>query len=62
VVRAAFSSIYLNLRVTSGTGVVMTNSGKMAHYAPSNIGVRLAFGSLAECVRSAVEGKVMFDG
>jgi predicted aconitase len=42
-------------------GVVMTNSGKMAHYAPSNIGVRLAFGSLAECVRSAVEGKVMFD-
>jgi predicted aconitase len=39
----------------------MTNSGKMAHYAPSNIGVRLAFGSLAECVRSAVEGKVMFD-
>jgi predicted aconitase len=39
-------------------GVVMTNSGKMAHYAPSNIGVRLAFGSLAECVRSAVEGRV----
>jgi predicted aconitase len=42
-------------------GVVMTNSGKMAHYAPSNIGVRLAFGSLAECVRSAVEGRVMLD-
>jgi predicted aconitase len=42
-------------------GVVMTNSGKMAHYAPSNIGVRLAFGSLAECVRSAVEGRVILD-
>jgi predicted aconitase len=42
-------------------GVVMTNSGKMAHYAPSNIGVRLAFGSLAECVRSAVEGRVVQD-
>ena len=42
-------------------GVVMTNSGKMAHYAPSNIGVRLAFGSLAECVRSAVEGRVVLD-
>jgi predicted aconitase len=42
-------------------GVVMTNSGKMAHYAPSNIGVRLAFGSLTECVRSAVKGRVMLD-
>jgi predicted aconitase len=42
-------------------GVVMTNSGKMAHYAPSNIGVRLAFGSLAECVRSAVLGRVILD-
>ena len=42
-------------------GVVMTNSGKMAHYAPSNLGVRLAFGSLAECVRSAVEGRVTLD-
>jgi predicted aconitase len=42
-------------------GVVMTNSGKMAHYAPSNIGVRLAFGSLSECVRSAVQGQVTLD-
>jgi predicted aconitase len=42
-------------------GVVMTNSGKMAHYAPSNIDVRLAFGSLAECVRSAVGGRVILD-
>jgi predicted aconitase len=42
-------------------GMVMTNSGKMAHYAPSNIDVRLAFGSLAECVRSAVGGRVILD-
>jgi hypothetical protein len=39
-------------------GVVMTNSGKMAHYAPSNMGVRLAFGSLSECLRSALRGEV----
>lgn len=42
-------------------GVVMTNSGKMAHYAPSNIGVRVAFGNLSECVRSAFRGEVAFD-
>lgn len=41
-------------------GLVMTNSGKWAHYAPANIGVEVAYGSLAECVRSAVEGKVVF--
>ncbi|ARP86578.1 aconitase X [Bordetella genomosp. 9] len=42
-------------------GLVMTNSGKWAHYAPANIGVSVAYGSLRECVRSAVEGKVCLD-
>jgi len=41
--------------------VVMTNSGKWAYYAPGNLGVQVVFGSLAECVRSAVEGKVWRD-
>ncbi len=44
------------------TGVVMTNSGKWAHYAPANIGVEVAFGTLAECVRSARAGEVVFVG
>lgn len=39
-------------------GVLMTNSGKMAYYSPSNIGVRLAFGSLSECLKSAQRGEV----
>lgn len=39
-------------------GAVMTNSGKWAYYAPGNIGVQVAFGSLADCVASAVEGRV----
>lgn len=43
------------------TGLVMTNSGKWAHYAPANIGVHVAYGSMPECVRSAIEGKVYFD-
>ncbi len=40
-------------------GVVMTNSGKWAHYAPGNIGVSVAFGDLADCVRSAAAGRVV---
>jgi predicted aconitase len=43
------------------TGLVMTNSAKWAHYAPANIGVTVAYGSMSECVRSAFEGKVWFD-
>ncbi len=42
-------------------GLVMTNSGKWAHYAPANIGVEVAFGSLRECVLSAVEGHLVLD-
>jgi len=43
-------------------GLIMTNSGKWAHYAPANIGVEVAFGSLRECVRSALRGEVVLDG
>lgn len=42
-------------------GVVMTNSGKWAYYAPGNLGVEVAFGSLEECVRSAAEGRIWRD-
>lgn len=44
------------------TGLVMTNSGKWASYAPANIGVTVAYGSMSECVQSAFEGKVRFHG
>lgn len=42
-------------------GVLMTNSGKFAHYAPGNIGFEVVFGSLTECVRSAAQGFVWRD-
>jgi predicted aconitase len=44
-----------------GHGPVMTDSAKWAWYAPANIGVRVTFGSLEECVRSAIEGHVVRD-
>jgi predicted aconitase len=40
-------------------GVVMTNSGKWAHYAPGNLGVEVAFGSLEDCIASAAAGRVV---
>jgi predicted aconitase len=40
-------------------GVVMTNSGKWAHYAPGNLGVEVAFGSMRDCIASAAEGRVV---
>ncbi len=41
--------------------VLMTNSGKFAHYAPGNTGYSVVYGSLAECVESAVAGQVLRD-
>jgi predicted aconitase len=40
---------------------VMTDSGKWAWYAPSNLGVEVALGSLEDCVRSAAVGVVTRD-
>jgi predicted aconitase len=37
--------------------VLMTNSGKFAHYAPGNTGYGVLYGSLEECVESAVAGR-----
>jgi hypothetical protein len=42
-------------------GVVMTNSGKWAYYAPGNMGVDVAFGTLEDCVESAIAGRVVRD-
>jgi predicted aconitase len=44
-----------------GDGPVMTNSAKWAWYAPGNLGVAVAFGTLDECVRSARAGRLVRD-
>jgi cis-L-3-hydroxyproline dehydratase len=38
--------------------ILMTNSAKYAYYAPGMLNTQVAFGSLADCVRSAIEGRV----
>lgn len=40
-------------------GAVMTNSAKWAWYAPANLGVEVVFAGLADCVASAVAGRLI---
>jgi hypothetical protein len=44
---------------TSGTS--MTDSAKWAYYAPGNLGVEVVFGSVEDCVESAIAGRVVRD-
>jgi predicted aconitase len=52
---------YLNPVLRATDGAVMTDSAKWAYYAPGNVGATVAFGSTAECIRSAVAGRVVRD-
>jgi hypothetical protein len=40
---------------------LMTNSAKFAYYAPGLLGKQITFGSLKDCVASAIEGRVVRD-
>lgn len=50
---------YVTAVMRDVSGAVMTNSGKWAYYAPGNIGVDVAFGTLSDCVASARAGRVV---
>ena len=52
---------YVSPILRHAAGPVMTDSGKWAYYAPGNIGASVVFGSPAECIRSAVAGRVVRD-
>lgn len=52
---------YITAILRDKPGVMMTNSSKWAHYAPGNVGARVVFGSMLECVRSAERGEVWRD-
>jgi hypothetical protein len=59
VTLVADTCVYVSALMQAGIGSIMTNSGKCAYYAPGNLGVEVAYGSLAECVASARAGKVV---
>ena len=52
---------YIAPVLRNAAGPVMTDSGKWAYYAPGNIGAGVVFGSSAECIDSAVAGRVVRD-
>ncbi len=52
---------YYSPRIRAIRGRVMTNAAKWAYYAPGMLGVEVAFGSLRECIESAVRGEVWRD-
>ena len=52
---------YMTSIFRPGTKTVITNSGKVAHYAPANMNVEIVIGTLTECVNSARLGKVTWD-
>lgn len=58
---AADICTYYSPRLRGLKGRVMTNAAKWAWYAPGMIGVEVCFGSLEECVESAVRGEVWRD-
>ena len=45
----------------AAAGVLMTDSAKFAHYALPNAGYRAVYGSLADCVETAVAGRLTRD-
>ena len=52
---------YVTSILDPSTRVVMTTSGKWAHYAPANLGVDVVLASLEECLTSARAGRVVLD-
>jgi predicted aconitase len=59
LVVVADTCTYITAILEKLDGVVMTNSGKWAHYAPGNLGVQVAFGDLRDCLLSAAAGRVV---
>lgn len=59
LIPVADTCTYVTAILAKLEGAVMTNSGKWAHYAPGNIGVEVAFGDMADCVASAIAGRVV---
>ena len=47
--------------LSSTAGLLVTNSGKFAHYTPSTTGWDVLYGSLTDCVESAVIGRLARD-
>jgi predicted aconitase len=50
---------YVTAIIGDVAGDIMTDSGKLAYYAPANLGMTVAIGTLEDCVRSAIAGRTI---
>ncbi len=55
------SCILTSPMLPSAVRVLMTNSAKFAYYTPGLLARQMAFGSLADCVESAIQGHIVRD-
>ena len=61
IIFVADTCVVVTPMLPDGGGVLMTNSGKFAHYAPGNTGYAVTYGALKDCVESAVTGRLQRD-
>lgn len=59
VVLVVDTCTYVTAILGDHPGAAMTDSGKWAFYAPGNLGIDVVFGTAAECVESAVAGRIV---
>jgi predicted aconitase len=61
IIFVADTCVVVTPMLPQSSGVLMTNSGKFAHYAPGNTGYGVAYGALKDCVESAISGRLTRD-
>ncbi|MFI4988866.1 MAG: aconitase X, partial [Alphaproteobacteria bacterium] len=61
IIAVADTCVVVTPILPEGGGVLMTNSGKFAHYTPGNTGWQVVYGSLADCVATAMTGRLERD-
>jgi predicted aconitase len=59
VVTVADTCIVVTPILPKSSGLLVTNSGKFAHYTPGNTGYEVVFAPLSNCVESAVAGRLI---
>jgi predicted aconitase len=62
VVIVADTCIVVTPILPEGKGVLVTNSGKFAHYTPANTGYDVVFANFMDCAASAVDGRLRICG
>ena len=61
IIVVADTCIVVTPILPANTGLLLTNSGKFAHYTRPNTGADVLYGSLTDCAETAVAGRLVRD-